>query len=72
MKKIYTLANMAKGMMLAALLAVGTTAHAQNVSSNTENGTVEGTETVLLKAMRMVATRMKLSLLLLKALGSNL
>ena len=44
MKKIYTLANMAKGMMLAALLAVGTTAHAQNVSSNTENGTVEGTE----------------------------
>ena len=24
MKKIYTLANMAKGMMLAALLAVGT------------------------------------------------
>ena len=44
MKKIYTLANMAKGMMLAALLAVGTTAHAQNVSSNTENGTVEGNE----------------------------
>lgn len=44
MKKIYTLANMAKGMMLAALLAVGTTAHAQNVSRNTENGTVEGTE----------------------------
>ena len=44
MKKIYTLANMAKGMMLAALLAVGTTALAQNVSSNTENGTVEGTE----------------------------
>ena len=44
MKKIYTLANMAKGMMLAALLAVGTTAHAQNVSGNTENGTVEGTE----------------------------
>ena len=35
---------MAKGMMLAALLAVGTTALAQNVSSNTENGTVEGTE----------------------------
>lgn len=31
-------------MMLAALLAVGTTALAQNVSSNTENGTVEGTE----------------------------
>lgn len=44
MKKIYTLANMAKGMMLAALLAVGTTAHAQNVSGNTENGTVEGTK----------------------------
>lgn len=44
MKKIYTLANMAKGMLLAALLAVGTTAHAQNVSGNTENGTVEGTE----------------------------
>ena len=44
MKKFYTLANMAKGMMLAALLAVGTTAHAQNVSGNTENGTVEGTE----------------------------
>lgn len=44
MKKIYTLANMAKGMMLAALLAVGTTAHAQNVSGNTENGTAEGTE----------------------------
>lgn len=44
MKKIYTLANMAKGMMLAALLAVGTTALAQNVSGNTENGTVEGTE----------------------------
>lgn len=44
MKKIYTLANMAKGMLLAALLAVGTTALAQNVSSNTENGTVEGTE----------------------------
>lgn len=44
MKKIYTLANMAKGMMLATLLAVGTTAHAQNVSGNTENGTVEGTE----------------------------
>lgn len=44
MKKIYTLANMAKGMMLAALLTVGTTAHAQNVSGNTENGTVEGTE----------------------------
>lgn len=64
MKKIYTLANMAKGMMLAALLAVGTTALAQNVSGNTE--------TVLLKAMKMVATRMKLSLLLLKALGSNL
>lgn len=64
MKKIYTLANMAKGMMLAALLAVGTTALAQNVSGNTESGTVEGTE--------MVATRMKLSLLLLKALGSNL
>lgn len=64
MKKIYTLANMAKGMMLAALLAVGTTALAQNVSGNTENGTVEGTE--------MVATRMQLSLLLLKALGSNL
>lgn len=64
MKKIYTLANMAKGMMLAALLAVGTTALAQNVSGNTENGTVEGNE--------MVATRMKLSLLLLKALGSNL
>lgn len=64
MKKIYTLANMAKGMMLAALLAVGTTALAQNVSGNTENGTIEGTE--------MVATRMKLSLLLLKALGSNL
>lgn len=64
MKKIYTLANMAKGMMLAALLTVGTTALAQNVSGNTENGTVEGTE--------MVATRMKLSLLLLKALGSNL
>ena len=42
MKKIYTLANMAKGMMLAALLAVGTTALAQNVSGNTENGTVEG------------------------------
>lgn len=59
-------------MMLAALLAVGTTALAQNVSGNTENGTVEGTEMVLLKAMRMVATRMKLSLLLLKALGSNL
>lgn len=38
MKKIYTLANMAKGMMLAALLAVGTTALAQNVSGNTENG----------------------------------
>lgn len=72
MKKIYTLANMAKGMMLAALLAVGTTALAQNVSGNTENGTVEGTEMVLLKAMKMVATRMKLSLLLLKALGSNL
>ena len=35
---------MAKGMMLAALLAVGTTALAQNVSGNTENGTVEGTE----------------------------
>ena len=44
MKKIYTLANMAKGMMLAALLAVGTTALAQNVSGNTENGTVDGTE----------------------------
>lgn len=44
MKKIYTLANMTKGMMLAALLAVGTTALAQNVSGNTENGTVEGTE----------------------------
>ena len=44
MKKIYTLANMAKGMMLAALLAVGTPALAQNVSGNTENGTVEGTE----------------------------
>lgn len=44
MKKIYTLANMAKGMMLAALLAVGTTALAQNVSGNTENGTVEGKE----------------------------
>lgn len=44
MKKIYTLANMAKGMMLVALLAVGTTALAQNVSGNTENGTVEGTE----------------------------
>lgn len=44
MKKIYTLANMAKGMMLAALLAVGTTALAQNVSGNTENGIVEGTE----------------------------
>lgn len=44
MKKIYTLANMAKGMMLAALLAVGTTALAQNVSGNTENGAVEGTE----------------------------
>lgn len=44
MKKIYTLANMAKGMMLAALLTVGTTAHAQNVSGNTENGTVEGNE----------------------------
>lgn len=44
MKKFYTLANMAKGMMLAALLAVGTTALAQNVSGNTENGTVEGTE----------------------------
>ena len=44
MNKIYTLANMAKGMMLAALLAVGTTAHAQNVSGNTENGTVEGNE----------------------------
>ena len=43
MKKIYTLANMAKGMMLAALLAVGTTAHAQNVSGNTENGTENGT-----------------------------
>lgn len=72
MKKIYTLANMAKSMMLAALLAVGTTALAQNVSGNTESGTVEGTEMVLLKAMKMVATRMKLSLLLLKALGSNL
>ena len=44
MKKIYTLANMAKGMMLAALLAVGTSALAQNVSGDTENGTVEGTE----------------------------
>lgn len=44
MKKIYTLANMAKGMMLAAFLAVGTTALAQNVSGNTENGTVEGNE----------------------------
>ena len=44
MKKIYTLANMAKGMMLAALLAVGTTALAQNVSGNTESGTVEGNE----------------------------
>ena len=44
MKKIYTLANMAKGMMLAALLAVGTTALAQNVSGNTENGTVESNE----------------------------
>ena len=44
MKKIYTLANMAKGMMLAVLLAVGTTALAQNVSGNTENGTVKGTE----------------------------
>ena len=44
MKKIYTLANMAKGMMLAAILAVGTTALAQNVSGNTENGTVEGNE----------------------------
>ena len=44
MKKIYTLANMAKGMMLAALLAVGTTALAQNVSGNTENGTIEGNE----------------------------
>lgn len=44
MKKIYTLANMAKGMTLAALLAVGTTALAQNVSGNTENGTVEGNE----------------------------
>lgn len=72
MKKIYTLANMAKGMMLAALLAVGTTALAQNVSGNTENGTVEGNEMVLLKVQEMVATRMKLSLLLLKVLGSNL
>lgn len=72
MKKIYTLANMAKGMMLAALLAVGTTALAQNVSGNTENGTVEGNEMVLLKVQEMVATRMKLSLLLQKALGSNL
>lgn len=44
MKKIYTLANMAKGMMLAVLLAIGTTALAQNVSGNTENGTVEGNE----------------------------
>ena len=44
MKKIYTLANMAKGMMLAALLVVGTSALAQNVSGDTENGTVEGTE----------------------------
>ena len=44
MKKIYTLANMAKGMMLAVLLAVGTTALAQNVSGNTESGTVEGNE----------------------------
>lgn len=44
MKKIYTLANMAKGMTLAALLAVGTTSLAQNVSGNTENGTVEGNE----------------------------
>lgn len=44
MKKIYTLANMAKGMMLAVLLAVGTTALAQNVSGNTENGIVEGNE----------------------------
>ena len=44
MKKSYTRANMAKGMMRAALLAVGTTARAQNVSGNTENGTVEGTE----------------------------
>ena len=72
MKKIYTLANMAKGMMLAALLAVGTTALAQNVSGNTENGTVEGTENGTVEGNEKVATRMKLSLLLLKALGSNL
>lgn len=64
MKKIYTLANMAKGMMLAALLAVGQLL-LRRMFQVTQ-------KTVLLKAMKMVATRMKLSLLLLKVLGSNL
>lgn len=64
MKKIYTLANMAKGMMLAALLAVGKLL-LRRMFQVTQKA-------VLLKVLKMVATRMKLSLLLLKALGSNL
>lgn len=54
MKKIYTLANIAKGMMLAALLAVGTTALAQNVSGNTEESFAPAAESSWLQPVKLV------------------
>ena len=59
MKKIYTLANMAKGMMLAALLAVGTTALAQNVSGNTEESFAPAAESSWLQPVKLVGNGQK-------------
>ncbi len=59
MKKIYTLANMAKGMMLAALLAVGTTALAQNVSGNTEESFAPVAESSWLQPVKLVGNGQK-------------
>lgn len=59
MKKIYTLANMAKGMMLAVLLAVGTTALAQNVSGNTEESFAPAAESSWLQPVKLVGNGQK-------------
>lgn len=59
MKKIYTLANMAKGMMLAALLAVGTTALAQNVAGNTEESFAPAAESSWLQPVKLVGNGQK-------------
>lgn len=59
MKKIYTLANMAKGMMLAALLAIGTTALAQNVAGNTEESFAPAAESSWLQPVKLVGNGQK-------------